>query len=281
MYICNKCGKPLKEGAEFCTSCGNKISHINNNTKKNTRKKSNKGPIICIILAIVVFIGILYKDTIMYNYYLIKGNNEKSASQSIGYYTKSLKLKYNEEIISKISKKIKEDDDFETTLETLQWAIEEDDLNKIYVSAYVNKAKENFNSKNYETTWSYLEKAELYGYNIEKFEYYKELIKIQEEEENTVINENSYDYDDDYIIADSDSRYLTKEELSQYSKEELAYIRNEIFARYGYIFETEKYDDYFRSKSWYVPDPYIEGNASELNKFEKANLKLIQTLEND
>lgn len=83
----------------------------------------------------------------------------------------------------------------------------------------------------------------------------------------------------EYIVADSNIKYLTEDELEQYSVEELGYIRNEIFARYGYIFEKDKYRDYFYSKSWYTPDPSFEGNEEDFNEYELANIELIKSLE--
>jgi hypothetical protein len=46
---------------------------------------------------------------------------------------------------------------------------------------------------------------------------------------------------------------LSRTELLQKSKRELDLIRNEIFARHGYIFQTSKYRDYFNDQSWYSP----------------------------
>lgn len=46
---------------------------------------------------------------------------------------------------------------------------------------------------------------------------------------------------------------LSKTELSQKSKRELDLIRNEIFARNGYIFQILEYRDYFNDQSWYSP----------------------------
>lgn len=69
-------------------------------------------------------------------------------------------------------------------------------------------------------------------------------------------------------------------ELNAYSDSQLAYIRNEIFARHGYIFTNEKYKEYFENKSWYVQDPNFKGSPEELNIYEKENVKIIQTLEN-
>lgn len=87
-------------------------------------------------------------------------------------------------------------------------------------------------------------------------------------------------YDNDYIIYDSDSRVLTREELEGYSKGELAYIRNEIFARYGYVFKEEPYKSYFSNKSWYQPDYDIGADTDVLNSIEKQNISLIKEMEN-
>ncbi len=100
----------------------------------------------------------------------------------------------------------------------------------------------------------------------------------KEDKENTN-KENTNNDNKDYIIEDSSTRYLTKEELSKYSEKQLAYIRNEIFARNGYIFDTEAYSNYFYDKSWYKPNPEFSGNESELNDVEKSNVALIKKLE--
>lgn len=83
-----------------------------------------------------------------------------------------------------------------------------------------------------------------------------------------------------YIIPDSNSRYLTQHELSCYSTEDLGYIRNEILARHGYIFKTQKYSDYFNSQSWYY-GYYTEKDFSYnvLNDYESANISLIKKME--
>lgn len=58
-----------------------------------------------------------------------------------------------------------------------------------------------------------------------------------------------------YIIPDSNTRYLTYEELWEWDYESVGYIMNEIFARHGYNFEPGgKYDVYFSSRSWYTPN---------------------------
>lgn len=87
---------------------------------------------------------------------------------------------------------------------------------------------------------------------------------------------NVYEFDfhesSEYIFP-SDREYLTKKQLEGLTKDDVALIRNEIYARHGYIFNSEAYKQYFSSKSWYVPK---EGfNENMLNPIEKANKDLI------
>ena len=83
----------------------------------------------------------------------------------------------------------------------------------------------------------------------------------------------------EYIIYDSDSRYITEADLQGLSKEQLRIARNEIYARYGRKFSDAELQSYFDSCSWY--NGYIEPNDFniELNQYEKANLTLIKEVE--
>lgn len=83
--------------------------------------------------------------------------------------------------------------------------------------------------------------------------------------------------DSSYIIPDSSSRALLAGELMGFSPEMLALIRNEIYARHGYIFSKKKYAEYFSSKTWYRPNPNF--NESMLSSVEKQNIYLIKSLE--
>ena len=77
---------------------------------------------------------------------------------------------------------------------------------------------------------------------------------------------------------DASMRLLTESDLYGLSKWELKIMRNEILARYGYIFKTEAMQDYFSQQSWY------EGRYSEVNEMltdlEWENIKLIKRFEN-
>ncbi|MGC8140934.1 YARHG domain-containing protein, partial [Salmonella enterica] len=58
---------------------------------------------------------------------------------------------------------------------------------------------------------------------------------------------NTYRGDNSYIIPDSSIRKLTANELYGCSPQLLALIRNEIYARNGYVFSKQEYRDYFSS----------------------------------
>ncbi len=69
-------------------------------------------------------------------------------------------------------------------------------------------------------------------------------------------------------------RYLEREYLLGKSATELRIMRNEIYARYGYIFKDPYLRNYFRKQQWYK-----EKHAdvwSMLNKIETENIKSIQ-----
>ena len=87
-----------------------------------------------------------------------------------------------------------------------------------------------------------------------------------------------YGFTSQYIIPDSNSRYLTENELWAYSRETLRYIRNELLARHGYTFDTEKFFVYFNGKNWYTPGGY---NDNKLSSLEWANIETVKRAERE
>ena len=73
-------------------------------------------------------------------------------------------------------------------------------------------------------------------------------------------------------------RQLSEEELEKLTRSDLHIMRNEIYARYGYIFRPQgDMDLYFKKQSWYRGqkahvDDYLTG-------LEKKNIELIQITE--
>jgi hypothetical protein len=73
-------------------------------------------------------------------------------------------------------------------------------------------------------------------------------------------------------------KVLKPAELARYDKEQLALMRNEVFARYGYAFlKNEQMRLYFTNKEWYQAEKVSLDLV--LTPIEKKNLLLIQAAE--
>ena len=83
-------------------------------------------------------------------------------------------------------------------------------------------------------------------------------------------------------VFDSDTRYYTREEMRRISwtPELTAVFRNEIYARHGYIFKNDIWNDFFSTYIWYSgiysADKF---DAGVFNEYEKENLKLAVEME--
>lgn len=104
---------------------------------------------------------------------------------------------------------------------------------------------------------------------------------VTEDRESTQITKESTS--SEYIIPDSDSRYLSRDEVSSMSLQQLNYAKNEIYARRGRIFNSPELRNYFESKSWYhgtiSPDDFKDSDM--LNDYERANTELLSQVEYD
>ena len=86
----------------------------------------------------------------------------------------------------------------------------------------------------------------------------------------------------EYVLPDSDSRYLDISEVEALSTDQLKLARNELYARHGRMFRSAELQAYFDSKSWYepryTPDEYDQ--LGELfNVYEIANRDLLLEVE--
>lgn len=80
-----------------------------------------------------------------------------------------------------------------------------------------------------------------------------------------------------YMLPESNSRKLELFDLSGMTKEHLRIARNEIYARYGWQFETPDLEKYFEARTWYVPSENVDDTI--LSEAELANLALLQEAE--
>lgn len=87
----------------------------------------------------------------------------------------------------------------------------------------------------------------------------------------------------DYILNDSNKKYISLKRIKKLTTRELAIARNEIYARKGRKFTTKKWKKYFKKKKWYKPKygaKYFDKHEKEiLNKYERENIKRIKKIE--
>lgn len=98
--------------------------------------------------------------------------------------------------------------------------------------------------------------------------------------ENLILDIQSGVVGGEYIIPDSNSRYLTESDIQNLSIREINYAKNEIYARHGRKFQSWELQNYFNSKSWYrgVIEP-SNFQQSVLNDYEKKNAELLSKRE--
>lgn len=88
--------------------------------------------------------------------------------------------------------------------------------------------------------------------------------------------QSSRSSDSDYLLPQSNSKRLSKNDLKKFDRKTLNLALNEIFARHGRIFSDPDIKAYFESKSWYHgtvrPENFDNG---VLNTYEAYNVSLI------
>ena len=75
----------------------------------------------------------------------------------------------------------------------------------------------------------------------------------------------------------TDTKTITTDDLSKLTQNEVAAVRNEIYARHGYTFTTDEWKIFFVSAEWYHADSAYSNNM--LNATEKANVDTILNYE--
>ena len=76
---------------------------------------------------------------------------------------------------------------------------------------------------------------------------------------------------------ESSQRLLKATDLENLMKEDLEFMRNEIFARHGYCFNKKHLRQQFEMEDWYVPNTVdIKGFLTDI---EKKNIEMIKRYE--
>lgn len=80
-------------------------------------------------------------------------------------------------------------------------------------------------------------------------------------------------------LIDASSRMLTKSEVEQMTKAELALARNSIYARHGYQFNNAELREFFAKQKWFKGTD-IKMEDIQVSDVEMANINLIKGQEN-
>ncbi|MBQ7266470.1 MAG: YARHG domain-containing protein [Firmicutes bacterium] len=105
--------------------------------------------------------------------------------------------------------------------------------------------------------------------------------KVQETVTEVPVEESQPKYTE-YILPESNSRYISKSELAGFNEQQLRIARNEIYARRGRRFNDASLQTYFNTCSWYNGTISPENfNEDVFNQYERSNLDLITEYESE
>jgi hypothetical protein len=74
-------------------------------------------------------------------------------------------------------------------------------------------------------------------------------------------------------------RLIQPDELVPLSSQNLRLMRNEIYARHGYVFQSQDLQDYFSNQRWYRPKANNDLAIAALTPVEKENIETIRSRE--
>lgn len=288
---CKVCGKEIENSAKFCKYCGAKI-------KNNPSKKKKSKTIPFLIITSVLAITLLSVTGI----YLWKENKtepeefkeeadtdeEQDSTLEDSEYEESysrieeIKRSYNAGSLDYAEVKnqivaIEQELDSQEQIEAkqLKVLVETDLANSMQELAkekQYQKIMDELNSQN-----SRLSSKDTVVENLLDIytKEYQELSSSNEKGQDTA-QENI----ENYIIPDSNSRYLTEDEVKNLSLKEINYAKNEIYARHGRKFDSQELQNYFNNQSWYHGTIEPENfQNSLLNDYEQKNAELLSKVE--
>ena len=76
------------------------------------------------------------------------------------------------------------------------------------------------------------------------------------------------------LRKDASAYQFTESDLYSLTAKELTYLRNSVYAKHGYIFNSQELNDYFKLFSWYSPNPNV--TESILDNMERTNVNFIK-----
>jgi len=81
------------------------------------------------------------------------------------------------------------------------------------------------------------------------------------------------------LYPEGSQRLLNNNDLKNLSAEQLKIMRNEIYARHGYVFSADDLAEYFKKQAWYTPLNNNYQAVAALSTTENKNIALIKEYE--
>ena len=266
MKICSHCGFKLLDNQRYCPKCGLPITTSNNQDKANLshdenientarieipnfdEKEHNKKPVI-IVSSIAIGISLLCVILVVL---LIYNQNKTKVN------TDNIDTINPVDTINNTDGNNTDDDDINS--------IDNDNTEKIDETIIIENTDETNNQGNTDNTVN----------NDDTSNENKTI--INSEDSSTVDSYIKKYADRDFILPQSKTKKLTYSDLNSLSVEELFIARNEMFARYGYVFDDDSnLAKFFESKEWYSSNSNYSGDLH--SEIEEDNCKLIRTVE--
>ena len=239
------------------------VSEIGTTKPEQPKKKSKTGLIIGVVLAVVLVIAVVA-------YFMLNNKKqERLLAEKEAYYEQQLAEQ----------QRIQEEQQalYEAELEAQKTQLEEQSI-RVYSNAYdgfvnirqtpqskapivgvLHNGPEGAVLLGTEGEWKKIDCNGIVGYVYEKY--------VQDTPTEV------YEYWG-MLRKDASNYRFTESDLSPLTAKELTYLRNSVYAKHGYVFNSQELNNYFKRISWYHPDASVTEAA--LNSVERANVEFIK-----
>lgn len=99
---------------------------------------------------------------------------------------------------------------------------------------------------------------------------------VNEYKESQMVTDGSWIFEP---LLSTDSIVYSKEQFEEMPKLMIHIVKNEIYARHGYVFNDDKLQNYFEMQLWYVPNREKTFDLNVLNSYEMSNLEILAELD--
>lgn len=309
--ICSNCKAEIKSGSKFCYSCGNKIDMADTIEEKggknlNKKRQANRRGLI-ILIGFIFLVGIGTGVGVLYTKYVVNDHKAKTvnddminSSKNNTYENNDLKTTINSKTDSKVTPKAVSLISDSEALALVKKIINDDTvkISEISFSSALDAQKYyKFAMTTDDSEWDFdywvnKKTGVVCTYSSDgTLEVYKQSNGNPADITKTITNNTSTTEDkktSPIVTGNTGSentesgnwewtsnRSITSEDLSKVNKNDLRIMRNEIYARHGWIFTDKTLQTYFNSQAWYKP----AGEVADKDKIDNSIYSAMSALE--